>query len=195
MANYPTNQERTADYLKNFDREKTLKYLINQECPIIFDVGANIGSSLEEFKEWWPNSKVHCFEPQHECWKDLEEKVKNFGFTDVFINKYAVGDTTVDYATFYSHDITSGQSGFNKINPESLDSINLLIKSTTRVFLMSGQFSLNVRPIIRTLVLVKVMVFLCINCLICSTIYTPILSFSFLPARITSGLYPRLFAL
>ena len=58
-------------------------------------------------------------------WKELEEKVTNFGFTDVFINKYAVGNTNVDHATFYSHDITSGQSGFNKINTESLDSIYL----------------------------------------------------------------------
>ena len=26
MSDYPTNQERTADYLKKFDREKTIKF-------------------------------------------------------------------------------------------------------------------------------------------------------------------------
>ena len=27
MKNYPTNPERTAEYLKNFNREKTIKYV------------------------------------------------------------------------------------------------------------------------------------------------------------------------
>jgi FkbM family methyltransferase len=125
MNKYENNQERTRKYLKDFNREKVLKLLVKADQPIVFDVGANVGDTLVDFKEWWPNSKVHCFEPQHECWKDLEEKVTDFCFTDVYINKYAVGNTIVDHATFYSHDITSGQSGFNKINTESLDSINL----------------------------------------------------------------------
>jgi len=38
MANYPNNQERMAEYLKKFDREKTLKYLIKEERPLIYDV-------------------------------------------------------------------------------------------------------------------------------------------------------------
>ncbi len=29
----------------------------------IFDVGANIGQSLAEFREWCPRVEVHCFEP------------------------------------------------------------------------------------------------------------------------------------
>ncbi len=125
MNIYENNQERTNKYLKTFNREKVLKLLVKGDQPVIFDVGANVGDTLVEFKEWWPNSKVHCFEPQEECWKDLEEKVKNFDLTNVFINKYAAGDKFSDQAIFYSHDITSGQSGFNKINTESLDSINL----------------------------------------------------------------------
>jgi len=125
MNIYEDNLERTNQYLKTFNREKLLKLLVKRGQPIIFDVGANVGDTLVEFKEWWPNSKVHCFEPQKECWKDLEQKVKSFDFTDVYINKYAAGAELSDRATFYSHDITSGQSGFNRINTESLDSINL----------------------------------------------------------------------
>ena len=87
MNKYENNQERTRKYLKDFNREKVLKLLVKTDQPIIFDVGANVGDTLVDFKEWWPNSKVHCFEPQHECWKDLEEKVKNFGFTDVFMRE------------------------------------------------------------------------------------------------------------
>ena len=67
MENFGKNEERTQEYLKKFNKEKVLKLLINSENPTIFDIGANNGSSLEIFKEYWPESNVHCFEPQQEC--------------------------------------------------------------------------------------------------------------------------------
>ena len=90
MNNFETNQDRTAEYLKKFDREKLLKYLIKEKNPIIFDVGANDGASLDEFKSWWPEAEVHCFEPQNECWDVLDKKSTFFG-DSVFINKIAAG--------------------------------------------------------------------------------------------------------
>lgn len=125
MSNHSTNQERTEEYLKNFNREKTLKYLIKGARPIIFDVGANVGSTLSEFKDWWPGSTIHCFEPQEECWESLKQQGSQYADSETVINKYAVGNVSNDKAIFYSHDITSGQSGFNKINIQSLDSVHL----------------------------------------------------------------------
>jgi len=125
MADYPTNQERTAEYLKRFSREKTLKLLIKEARPVIFDVGANIGATLEEFKDWWPDSVVHCFEPQQECWKSLEERKGQYKVGEVVINRFAAGSTSADQAIFYTHDISSGISGFNKVNLQSQDSIHL----------------------------------------------------------------------
>ena len=118
------NQNRTDKYLKLFNREKVIKSLIKKDNPTVFDVGANVGDTLVEFKEWWPKSIIHCFEPQEECWKDLDNKVKNNNYNDVFINKFAVGDKEIEKAVFYSHDFTSGQSGLHKINSNSIDSIN-----------------------------------------------------------------------
>jgi FkbM family methyltransferase len=125
MADYPTNRERTAEYLKRFDRERTLKYLIKDSRPIIFDVGANVGATLGEFKGWWLDSVVHCFEPQRECWDFLEKCVAQHSAGSVVINKVAVGDRANDGAIFYTHDISSGLSGFSKINLKSMDSIHL----------------------------------------------------------------------
>ena len=88
------------------------------------DVGANVGNTLVEFKEWWPKCKIHCFEPQSECWDQLDRKVIEYNYNDVVINKYAVGDEDVNDAIFYSHEITSGQSGLHKINNTSIDSID-----------------------------------------------------------------------
>jgi len=125
MGHYPNNKERTADYLKNFNREKTLKYLINGVRPVILDVGANVGSTLDEFKGWWPNSEVHCFEPQEECWGFLEQIASRYAEDDVVINKFAAGNAPSDKAIFYSHEISTGVSGFNRINLQSLDSVHL----------------------------------------------------------------------
>ena len=119
-----TNQDRTNEYLKIFNREKVIKFLIKKGDPVIFDVGANVGDTLVEFKKWWPNSKIHCFEPQEECWANLDSKISENNYSDVFINKFAVGDKDIEKVVFYSHDITSGQSGLHKINSMSIDSIN-----------------------------------------------------------------------
>lgn len=125
MENFGKNEERTKEYLKKFNSEKTLKYLIKSKSPIIFDVGANNGSSLVIFKNYWPTSDVHCFEPQKECWPDLEKCAKNYDFGNIYINKFAVGHKNIKSAKFYSHDLNTGISGFNKINLKSSDSIQL----------------------------------------------------------------------
>ena len=121
--NFGKNEERTTEYLKKFNREKVLKLLVDSNLPTILDVGANNGSSLVEFKKWWPNSKVHCFEPQSECWDELDDLSNEF--TNVRINKFALGNKNDESKEFYSHDLNTGISGFNKINIESKDSIDL----------------------------------------------------------------------
>ena len=121
--NFGKNEERTSEYLKKFNREKVLKLLVDSNSPTILYVGANNGSSLVEFKKWWPNSKVHCFEPQSECWDELDDLSNEF--TNVHINKFALGNKNDESKEFYSHDLNTGISGFNKINIESKDSIDL----------------------------------------------------------------------
>jgi len=126
-----TNQERTAKYLTKFNRENVLKYLIKEKAPIIFDVGANNGLSLEEFKTWWKSSIVHCFEPQEECLDILIKKSKAYKKSSFFINRTAVGKKEENNVIFYSHDINSGLSGFNKVDTDSLDSVFLNELKTT----------------------------------------------------------------
>ena len=111
-----TNKERTTEYLSKFNRETVLKYLIKETEPIIFDIGANDGLSLEEFKTWWRNSTVHCFEPQEECLDILIRRSKPYKKSSVIINRTAVGEKAEENVDFYSHDINTGLSGFNKVN-------------------------------------------------------------------------------
>ena len=76
MENITTNQERTNEYLKNFSRDRVINDLVKKDNPIIFDIGANNGDTLAEFKEWWPKATIHCFEPQTECLDELYNKIE-----------------------------------------------------------------------------------------------------------------------
>ena len=125
MPEYSSSEERTAQYHEQFSREKTLRLLVTQAHPVVFDVGANVGATLEEFMQWWPDAHVHCFEPQQECWRDLSRRAAQYSDGRVVINQHAVGSVPTDSMAFYTHDISSGQSGFNKINLKSKDSIAL----------------------------------------------------------------------
>jgi FkbM family methyltransferase len=121
---HTTNEQRTDEHSKKFDREKVLKLLIKDISPVIFDVGANNGNSLSEFKSWWPEAVVHCFEPQEECWAELKKRSSRYSSESVIVNTIAVGAAMGD-APFYTHKITTGQSGFNRINTKSRDSVYL----------------------------------------------------------------------
>lgn len=143
MKTHTTNEQRTDEYLKKFDREKVLKLLIKEKSPVIFDVGANNGSSLAEFKVWWPDATVHCFEPQQECWDELEERETRYLPGSVVINKVGAGATASEGLTFYTHDLTTGQSGFNRINTKSGDSIRLQELSDSQQVLAEYEASLN----------------------------------------------------
>jgi FkbM family methyltransferase len=125
MQAYPSNEERTAEYLKKFSREKTLRHLIPVADPVIFDVGANVGGTIREFKEFWPGAKIHAFEPQEECWGDLDAAKNAFPDGDIAINRTAAGNALSEGSVFFTHDISKGISGFNKINLGSLDSVHL----------------------------------------------------------------------
>tara|TARA_A100001388_G_scaffold217474_1_gene167979 strand:- start:166 stop:921 length:756 start_codon:yes stop_codon:yes gene_type:complete len=125
MQKKKTNEERTAEYFQKFNREKILKEIIKSEKPIIFDVGANIGQSLKQFKKLWPFSQVHCFEPQERVWEELDNSAIQFK-NDVFINKFALGEENNNSKVFYNHKEYTGLSGFLKVNLNSNDSISLM---------------------------------------------------------------------
>jgi len=125
MPNNQANEERTAEYLKNFTREKALKFLIPSPGPTILDVGANLGATICEFKRFWPAAKIHAFEPQLECQSSLDSVRCEFPDGDIVLNPTAVGNTNVREQTFFTHDLSKGISGFHKINLKSLDSVRL----------------------------------------------------------------------
>jgi FkbM family methyltransferase len=90
------------------------KFFNNKKKIIIFDVGANVGQSIDRYKKIFSNFEIHCFEPNQDAFDILFEK-KN---KNIYLNQVAVGDK-IGYESFYNYSKTSSSS-FSKINKSSI---------------------------------------------------------------------------
>lgn len=92
----------------NFD--DSIGFIIKKKNPVIFDVGANIGQSIDRFKKLFPNSIIHSFEPQKKIFIILKKKYGND--KNVVLNNFALG-TKKDNKKLYVG-AKSGTSSFSK---------------------------------------------------------------------------------
>jgi FkbM family methyltransferase len=53
--------------------------LITTSSPVIFDVGANVGQSIDLFRYMFPDAKLFLFEPGEIAFTALREKYENKG--------------------------------------------------------------------------------------------------------------------
>ncbi len=66
---------------------------------VIFDVGANVGEytkmALDELKaNEIVNYEIHLFEPQKECYQILCDRFKDYDYSTIKINNFALSDST-----------------------------------------------------------------------------------------------------
>jgi FkbM family methyltransferase len=59
---------------------------------LIFDVGANVGQSVLEFKQHFPEAYVHSFEPSDAACAKLQENIR--GLDRIQVNPFGLGSTT-----------------------------------------------------------------------------------------------------
>lgn len=91
------------------------KAKIDIDNPLIFDVGANKGQSIRRFKNIFPKSTIHAFEPITEEFVKLQDEFKND--KSIFLNNFALGDS-IDQKKFNIM-ASTGHSSFYKINPDT----------------------------------------------------------------------------
>ena len=125
MSDYPTNEERTKQYEQTFSIETVLSSLVAKSDPTVFDVGANVGQSVELIKSIWKNATVHCFEPQASCLERLRSCAQHYEKQTVLINEFGLSNVAMQEANFFIHERSTGLAGFNKFNFSSKDSIDL----------------------------------------------------------------------
>jgi hypothetical protein len=96
---------------KNFVNIDNLFKIIIDYNPIIFDVGANKGQSIKIFKNIYPNSFIHSFEPIEEEVKILKNLYESN--ESIILNNVAVGDKKEKKK--FNYNIISGHSSFNSV--------------------------------------------------------------------------------
>jgi len=97
---------------------QTYKNNINKK-PIIFDVGANDGQSIERFSSIFPKSTIHSFEPIKECYEKI---IQIYNKNKLIINNFALGDKDCERIFYINKN--SYTSSFFKINDKYEDLVN-----------------------------------------------------------------------
>jgi FkbM family methyltransferase len=54
-----------------------MRNIIGHDHPIVFDVGANVGQSVNSFRSYFQNAQVHSFEPSPAIFQKLVQNVGN----------------------------------------------------------------------------------------------------------------------
>ena len=84
-----------------------MQRMVLTKDPMIFDVGANVGQSVQRFKQYFPDATVHSFEPSASTFQILLENVAHLD--DVFPNNTGLGSRkqTAIFFENSSHDMSS----------------------------------------------------------------------------------------
>ena len=53
------------------------KWIQNMNIKTVIDVGAHIGQSALQFHKIFPDAMIYSFEPLHDCFLQLNDKLKN----------------------------------------------------------------------------------------------------------------------
>jgi FkbM family methyltransferase len=91
-----------------FDPFEDMHSLTPAPTPVIFDVGGNIGQSIQQFRSHFKNPQIHSFEPGEDTFRQLTENTR--GLPDVHLVNSGMGSRR-ETKTFVENEI-SGMSSF-----------------------------------------------------------------------------------
>ena len=86
--------------------------LLDNSQPVIFDVGAYIGDTIEQFKSSFPKSYIHAFEPFDESFSILKNRFQKT--EKLFFNNIAVENHSSSNANMY---ITQNKGSSSLLQP------------------------------------------------------------------------------
>lgn len=117
MKDVGESGDRNNKFKATFNRDSIIQSCVKDDQPIIFDIGAHEGQSIEYLENIFSNPIIYSFEPDPSTFKTLNKKAsdKNKIFNLAFSNKD--GDNI-----FYKNKISHTNSLF-KVNINSIDSI------------------------------------------------------------------------
>jgi FkbM family methyltransferase len=100
-----------------------MRRFVPSHAPTIFDVGANLGQTACEFRKFFPQGKIHCFEPGRAAFDQLVERTR--GTKDLHRWNCALG-ASAGQTTFFENSASTmssilpmGRFGWGTIVSES----------------------------------------------------------------------------
>ncbi len=76
--------------------------------PLIFDIGGNVGQTVDTFKSWYPDSVIHTFEPSPHVFERLKINCKKF----TGVNTWNLGIGSSNTSLLLQENEFSGMSSF-----------------------------------------------------------------------------------
>ncbi len=119
MENVGQSKQRNTKYKDKFNRERLLQELTVNSKPLIFDIGAHHGESVNYFKNILPDANIYSFEPDPDSFSILTSK----NVKEVLYFNLALSDKD-GKETFYRNNISHTNS-LLKVNISSKDSIGI----------------------------------------------------------------------
>lgn len=129
--------KRNEEYLRKYGEKEFFRSLIKSEKPIVFDVGAHKGESVQFFSDIFENATIYSFEPDPDNFRHLADFCQDLPCTSHLFN-LALGARSGD-VQFFRQDISHLNSIY-PINRDSNDSLgyaegaynqSVMVKMTT----------------------------------------------------------------
>ena len=164
------NITKSVNFYKiNRTLDTAIKSVIKKNDPIIFDIGAHEGESIDRFKNLFENPTIHSFEPQTQIFEKLRNKKKkddnlflnNFGLSteqgseEICINSNTAASSylEVDNKDKFFRSLKTIQKEktkidtfdnyFNKINVDLIDLVKIDVQGYEEKVLKGALKSLN----------------------------------------------------
>jgi len=126
-----------GEYPYGRDAFYDMRHLTGRESrPTIFDVGANIGQSIDTFRGYFKSPIIHSFEPGDSAFHELREHTR--GVPDLILNKLALG-SRCEQKTFFENsfsDMSSflelGKDGYGDVRTKTETEIGTIDTYCTR---------------------------------------------------------------
>ena len=86
--------------------------LLHKQQPVIFDVGAHVGDTIEQFRSSFPESYIHAFEPLNESFSILKNRFRKT--EKLFLNEVAIGNSLLSNSNMY---VTQNKGSSSLLKP------------------------------------------------------------------------------
>ncbi|WP_126946018.1 FkbM family methyltransferase [Xanthomonas sp. BRIP62418] len=127
-----TSDLRNQAHAQAYSPRRFFDQLLKTDAPVVLDVGAHRGESIQHFKSIYPDCQMYSFEPDPQNFAELEKVAAQFGTTTRCV---ALGEKE-EVGHYYRQSI-SHLGGLLPINAESTDSLGYARQATNEEIVVS----------------------------------------------------------